>query len=91
LTENTNDESLLIERRARNTLEQFKEIVSKFKTSSVDVQPSPAKSVSESELRANVSHIKCPDDVVHLVNHLLYSPIGIHRTHPEDNDVKHTL
>ncbi|CAG8769939.1 15688_t:CDS:2, partial [Funneliformis caledonium] len=31
----------------------------------------------------NVSHITCPDDVVHLVDHLLYSPIGIHRTHPE--------
>ncbi|CAI2185851.1 7442_t:CDS:2, partial [Funneliformis geosporum] len=77
-----NDESLPIEQRARNTLKQFKNLVSKLKTSNEDAQPSPNVSVSKSELRANVSHIKCPDDVVHLVDHLLYSPIGIHRTHP---------
>jgi hypothetical protein len=76
------DESLLIEQRARTTLKQFKEMMSKFKTLNVNAPTPPAKSASKSELKANVSHIKCPDDVVRLVNHSLYSPIGIHRAHP---------
>jgi len=82
-TDNTNNKSLLIEQRARTTLNQFKEMMSKFKTMNVDTQPpSPVKSISKPELLANLSHIKCPDDVVCLVNHLLYSPIGIHRSYP---------
>lgn len=48
----------------------------------VNAQPSPVKSASKSELLANLSHIKCPDDVVCLINHHLYSPIGIHRNYP---------
>ncbi|RIA93510.1 hypothetical protein C1645_819259 [Glomus cerebriforme] len=81
LNDNT-DESLLIEQRARTTLSQFKEMMSKFKVLNVDAQQPPSKSVSKSELKANLSHIKCPDDVVRFVNHSLYSPIGIHRTYP---------
>ncbi|RGB25915.1 hypothetical protein C1646_722553 [Rhizophagus diaphanus] len=81
-TDNTNDESLLIEQRARTTLNQFKEVMSKFKMTNVNAQPPPVKSASKPELVANLSHIKCPDDVVCLVNHHLYSPIGIHRTYP---------
>lgn len=81
-TDNTNDESLLIEQRARTTLNQFKEVMSKFKMTNVNAQPLPVKSASKPELVANLSHIKCPDDVVCLVNHHLYSPIGIHRTYP---------
>ncbi|GBC07300.1 hypothetical protein RclHR1_07370009 [Rhizophagus clarus] len=78
--DNINDESLLI---ARTTLNQFKEAMSKFKAANSNAQPPlPVKSDSKSELLANLSHIKCPDDVVCLINHHLYSPIGIHRTYP---------
>jgi hypothetical protein len=58
-------------------------VISKFKTINVDTQLlPPVESASKSELLANLSHIKCPDDVVCLVNHHLYSPIGIHRIYP---------
>ncbi|RIB05780.1 hypothetical protein C2G38_567515 [Gigaspora rosea] len=79
---NTATEQLHITEKTKNSLAQFKEVVSKF---NVPLRPQTNLSCSTPKAKVPNSPILSSHDAIRSISHKLYSPIGVHRGSPLKN------
>ncbi|CAG8505963.1 23441_t:CDS:2, partial [Gigaspora margarita] len=76
---NTATEQLHITEKTKNSLAQFKEVISKF---NVPLRPQTNVSCSTPKAKVSSLPILSSHDAVRSISHNLYSPIGVHRGTP---------